>query len=76
MGGKAEEGGAQRERIQLELYRTSGLCLGIMRYPCDKTHAVFVQQPSAAESCEKIGRQWRKSDVSRSARRKHFTGSN
>jgi len=23
---------------------------------CDKTHAVFVRQPSAAESCKKMGR--------------------
>jgi len=52
----AEEGGTQRGRIQLELSGTSGLCLGITRHPCDKTHAVFERQPSAAESCKKMGR--------------------
>jgi len=35
---------------------TSGLCLGITQHPCDKTHAVFVRQPSAAESCKKMDR--------------------
>jgi len=25
-------------------------------HPCDKTHSVFVRQPSAAESCKKMGR--------------------
>ena len=45
-------GGTQRGKIQLEQSRTSGLCLGIMRHPCDKTHNVFVGQPSAAESCK------------------------
>jgi len=39
----------QKGRIQLELSGTSGLCLGITRHPCDKTHAVFVRQPSPAE---------------------------
>ena len=42
--------------IQLEPSGTSGLHLGITRHPCDKTHALFVRQPSAAESCEKMGR--------------------
>ena len=40
----AEEGGTRRGRIQFELSRTSGLCLGITRHPCDKTHALFVRQ--------------------------------
>ena len=52
----AEEGGTRRGRIQLEPSRASGLCLGIMRHSCDKPQAVFVRQPSAAESCEKMGR--------------------
>ena len=47
----AEEGGTRRRRIQLEPSGTSGLCVGITRHPCDKTHAVFVRQSSAAESC-------------------------
>jgi len=72
----AEEGGTRRGRIQLKPSGSSGLCLGITRHPCDKPHAVFVRQPSADESCKTMGR-WRlKSDVSRSARRRHFTGSN
>ena len=45
-----------KRRIQLEPSGTSSLCLGIVRHPCDKTHAVFVRQPSAAESCKKMGR--------------------
>jgi len=49
----AEEGGTRGERIQLEPSGTSGLCLGITRHPCDKTHAVFVRQPSAAEKADK-----------------------
>ena len=54
----AEEGGTRRGRIQLEPSETSGLCIGITRHPCDKTHAVFVRQSSAAaaESCKKMGR--------------------
>ena len=52
----AEEGGMRRGRIQLEPSETSGLCLGITRHPCDKTHAVFVRQPSPAESCKKMDR--------------------
>jgi len=48
-----EEGGTRRGRIQLEPSGTSDLCLGITRHPCDKTHAVFVQQPSPAESCKR-----------------------
>jgi len=64
----AEEGGMRRGRIQLEPSRTSGLCLGITWYPCDKTHALFVRQSSAAESYEKMGRRRQKSEVNRSAR--------
>jgi len=55
----AEEGGTQRGRTQpwqLGPSGTSGLCRGITWHPCDKTHAVFVRQPSAAESCKKMGR--------------------
>ena len=52
----AEEGGTRRGRIQLEPSGTSGLCLGITWHPYDKTHAIFVRQPSAAESCKKMGR--------------------
>ena len=54
----AAEDGTQRERIQREPSGTSGCFLGITRHPCDKTHALFVRQPteSAAESCEKMGR--------------------
>ena len=52
----AEEGGNRRGMIQLEPSGTNGLCLGITRHSCDKTHAVFVRQPSAAESCKKMGR--------------------
>ena len=63
----AEEGGNRRGMIQLEPSGTNGLCLGITRHSCDKTHAVFVRQPSAAESCKKMGRWRRKGDVSRSA---------
>ena len=51
-----EEGGTRRGMNQLEPSGTSGLCLGITRHPCDKTHAVFVREPSAAESCKKMGR--------------------
>ena len=51
----AEEGGTRRGRIQLEPSRTSGLCLGITRHPCDKPHTLFVRQPSAAKSCKKMG---------------------
>jgi len=52
----AEEGETRRGRIQLEPSGTSGLCLGITRHPCDKTHAVFVRQPSTAASYKKMGR--------------------
>ena len=52
----AEEGGTRRGRIQFEPSGTSVLCLGITWHPCDKTHAVFARQPSAAESCIKMGR--------------------
>ena len=51
-----EEGGTRRGRIQLDSFETSGLCLSITRHPCDNPHAVFVRQPSPAESCEKMGR--------------------
>ena len=57
-GGKgkaAVEGGTRRERILVRPSGTSALCLGIKRYPCDKTNFLFVRQPSAAESCEKMG---------------------
>ena len=47
----AEEGEPQRGRIQLQPSGIKGLCLGITRHPCDKTHAVFLRQPSAAENC-------------------------
>jgi len=74
----AEEGGTRRGRIQLDPSGTSGLCLGITQHPSDKPHALFVRQPSAqaAKSCKKMNRQRRKSDVSRSARRRYFIGSN
>jgi len=39
----AEEVGTRRGRIQLELSGTSGLCLGIMQPPREKTYALFVQ---------------------------------
>jgi len=71
----AENCRTRRARIQLKPFGTSGLCLGITRHPCDKTHAVFVRQPST-ESCKKIGRWRRKSDVSKSTRHRHFTSSN
>jgi len=48
--------GTRKGRIQLEPSGTSGLCLDIMRHPYDKTHAVFVRQPSPAESGKKMGR--------------------
>ena len=72
----AEEGRTRRERIQLEPFGTSSLGLGNTRHPCDKAHALFVRQPSAAESCEEMCERRQKSDVSRSAKRRHFTGSN
>ena len=46
-----------------------------MQHPCDKTHALFVWQPSTADSCKKMARRRRESNVIRSARRRHFTGS-
>ena len=46
----------QRGRIQLEPSGVSSLFLGITRYPCDKTHAVFVEQPSAA--AVKAAKRW------------------
>jgi len=42
------------------------------RWPTPTLHVA----PSAAKSCERMGRRRRKSDVSRSTRRRHFTGSN
>jgi len=53
---KQRRGSRGRGRIQLGPSGTSGLCLGITRHPCDKAHAVFVRQPSAAKSCKKMGR--------------------
>jgi len=52
----AEEGGTRRGKIHLKPSGTSGLCLGITQHPCDKIHAVFVRQTSAAESCKRMGR--------------------
>jgi len=72
----AEEGGTRRGGIQLEPSGTSGLCLGITWHPYDKPHAIFVRQSRPVESCKKMGRWRRKSDVSRSARRRHFARSN
>jgi len=72
----AEEDGTRRRSIRLEPSGTSGLCLGIAQHHYDNPHALFVRQPSAAESCERMGRRRRKSDVKRSTRRRHFTGSN
>ena len=54
--GQQRKGGTRRGRIQLEPSGTSGLCLGITWHPFDKTHAIFVRQPSPAESCKKMGR--------------------
>ena len=71
-----QSSGTQRGRIQLEPFESSGLCLGITRRSCVKPYALFVRQPSATESCKKMGRRRQKSDVSRSARRRHFAGSN
>jgi len=45
-----EEEGSSSNRLEL------AACLGITRHPCDTPHAVFVRQPSAAESCKKMGR--------------------
>ena len=45
-----EEEGSSSNRLEL------AACLGITRHPCDKTHAAFVRQPSAAESYKKLGR--------------------
>jgi len=53
---EALEGGMRRGRILLKPSGTSGLRLSITRHPYDKTHALFVRQPSAAKSCKKIGR--------------------
>ena len=60
----AEKGGTPRGKIQNRPEplqnrpepQASDLCLGITRHPCDKTHAVFVRQASAAGSCKKMGR--------------------
>ena len=52
----AEEGGTRRGRIQLELSETSSLGLGITQHLSDNPHALLVRQPSAAESCKKMGR--------------------
>jgi len=32
---------------------TSGLCLGITRHPCDKTHALFVRQPRTVKAVKR-----------------------
>jgi len=87
----AEETGTRRERIQLEPSGTSGLCRGITRHPCNKLHALFNNQAllkaitsekmvgealPKAITLEKMGRRRRESGVSRSTRRRHFTGSN
>jgi len=59
----AEEGGKRTGRIQLEHSGTSSLCLGIT-HSCDKIHALFVRQPSAPESCKKMGRRrWKSKSV-------------
>ena len=71
---KGSRGGKRKD--QLKRFGTSSRCLGITRHPCDKTHALFVRQSSVAEGCVKMGRRMWKSDVSRSARHGHFTGSN
>jgi len=71
---KGSRGGKRKD--QLKRFGTSSRCLGITRHPCDKTHALFVRPPSAAESCENMGRRRPKRDVNRSTRRRHFTGSN
>ena len=49
----AEESGTRRGRIQLEPSGTSGLYHGITRHPCGNAHALYVRQPSAAESCKR-----------------------
>ena len=44
---------------KIERHKTtllSLLLLKITRHPCDNPNTVFVRQPSAAESCKKIGR--------------------
>ena len=46
----ADQGVTRREKVQIEPSGISGLYLGITRHPCDKMHALFVRQPSAAES--------------------------
>ena len=45
-----EEEGSSSNRLELAAFVLA------LRGPCDKTHAVFVRQPSAAESCEKMDR--------------------
>ena len=67
--------GTRRGKIQLESFWTSGLDFGITRHPYDKTHALLVQQPSAAEGCKKMDRRRRKS-VSRSTRCRYLIRGN
>ena len=68
----AEEGGTRRGRIQLEPSGTSGLCLSITRHPCDNPHALFVQKPSAAQSCKKMGRRSARSGLSSTTAARHL----
>jgi len=53
---EAEGGGMRRGMIQLKPSRASGFRLGITQHPSDNPQALFVQQPSAAKSCKKMGR--------------------
>ena len=66
-----EEEGSSSNRPELAAF-----VLALRGTPMTNPTNLFVQQPSAAESCKKMGRRRWKSDVSRSARRRHFTGSN
>ena len=59
-GKAAVKGETRRERILVGPSGTSALRLGIKRPPCDKTHSLFVRQPSAAENCEKMDRRRQK----------------
>jgi len=44
--------GREEEGSKFEPSGTSCLCLDITRHPCDKTHALFVRQPSAPGNCK------------------------
>ena len=68
----AKESGTRRGRIQLEPSGTSGLCLSITRHPCDNPHALFVQKPSAAQSCKKMGRRSARSGLSSTTAARHL----